>query len=134
MKHEERKMKNLIKISLFLFFFVSSQTEIFAEKKAQISFEKTTHDFDKVYLGSGSVKYCFVFQNNGDEPLIIKDVRTSCGCVYGSWTKKPVAPSDTGSVCVIYKNNVSGAFNKTVRVISNAEKTSLMVKGKTVRK
>ena len=113
----------------FLFPFEAS-----AEKKTQIAFEKTEHDFGEIYLGSGSIKHCFVFQNEGEEPLLVKDVRSSCGCVYGSWTKKPVAPGDTGSVCIIYKNNVSGAFRKTLKVISNAEKTSLTVKGITVRK
>jgi len=124
---------------LFLFFsFVYIPSFLFfeasAEKKIQIAFEKTEYDFGEIYLGSGSVKHCFVFQNEGEEPLLVKDVRSSCGCVYGSWTKKPVAPGDTGSVCIIYKNNVSGAFRKTLKVISNAEKTSLTVKGITVRK
>jgi len=108
--------------------------EASAEKKTQIAFEKTEHDFEEIYLGSGSVKHCFIFQNEGEEPLLVKDVRSSCGCVYGSWTKKPVAPGDTGSVCITYKNNMSGTFRKTLKVISNAGNTSLTVKGITVRK
>ncbi|MDR1730161.1 MAG: DUF1573 domain-containing protein [Prevotellaceae bacterium] len=125
------------RISFFLlFFFISSFVAFyaFAGEKPRIIFQKTEHDFGEVHLGSGAVEYCFVFQNEGKEPLLIKDVRSSCGCVYGSWIKKPVAPGDSGSVCVVYKNNRSGVFRKTVKVISTAGKTTLHVKGSTVRK
>ncbi len=128
---------SLIKTSLCLLSFLylpAFSSGAFAEKKTKIAFEKTEYDFGEVYLGSGAVKHCFVFQNGGKEPLLIKDVRSSCGCVYGSWTKKPVAPGDTGSVCIIYKNNMSGTFRKTLKVISNAEKTPLTIKGNTIRK
>ncbi len=125
------------KISIFLLFFYISTFaafKVFAGEKARITFLKAEYDFGEIYLGSGAVEHCFVFQNEGEEPLLIKDVRSSCGCVYGSWIKRPVAPGDSGSVCVIYKNNKSGTFRKTVKVISNAGKTSLVVKGNTVRK
>jgi len=120
----------------FSFFYISSffSFEISAEKKTQIAFEETEHDFGEIYLGSGAVKRCFVFRNEGENPLLVKDVRSSCGCVYGSWTRNPVSPGDTGSVCITYKNNISGSFRKTLKVISNAEKTSLTIKGNTVRK
>ena len=126
--------KRLLFILSFVYIPSFFSFEASAEKKTQITFEKTEHNFGEIYLGSGSVEHCFIFQNKGEEPLLVKSVRSSCGCAYGSWTKKPVAPGDTGSVCITYKNNMSGAFRKTLKVISNAEKTSLTVKGNTVRK
>jgi len=126
--------KNRILFFSFFWIFTLIVFETLAGGKARITFQETEHDFGEVYLGSGAVKYCFAFTNEGEEPLLIKDVRSSCGCVYGSWIKKPVAPGDSSSVCVIYKNNQSGAFRKTVKVISNARKISLVVRGSTVRK
>ncbi len=126
--------KNQFLFLLFAYIFFFSSFEAPAQEKEQIIFEKTEHDFGNVYLGEGAVEHCFVFRNEGEEPLLIKDVRSSCGCVYGSWIKKPVAPGDSGLVCVTYKNNMSGVFRKTVKVISNAGKTPLVVKGTTIRK
>lgn len=95
------------------------------------------YDFGKVELGSGPVEHRFVFRNEGKEPLLIKDVVASCGCVSPGWTKAPVAVGDTGSVFVRYKNNVSGVFHKSVKVYSTAKgskKTTLVIKGETVKK
>ncbi len=128
--YKKRRLFIHLLACIFSFFFFEAS----AQKKNQPAFYKTEHDFGEIYLGEGAVEYCFLFYNEGEEPLLIKDVRSSCGCVYGSWMKKPVAPGDSGLVCVTYKNNMSGAFRKTVKVISNAGKTSLAVKGNTVRK
>lgn len=104
---------------------------------ANISFEETEYDLRQVELGSGVVSHSYVFRNVGDKPLVIKDVRSSCGCTYASWTASPVAPGDTGSVCVFYKNNVSGSFHKTVKVISNSSRSThklpLVLKGESVK-
>ena len=61
---------------------------------AKIFFPETQHDFGIVKEGQ-KVEYTFKFQNNGTESLIIKDVKTSCGCTaavvsdntYKTWSK-----------------------------------------------
>lgn len=118
---------------VMLFSFVS----IAMYAKETMNWEAKEYDFGKVELGSGPINHRFVFKNEGKEPLLIKDVVASCGCVSAGWTKTPVAVGDTGSVCVRYKNNVSGVFHKTVKVISTAKgskKVPLMIKGETVKK
>lgn len=105
---------------------------------AEIKFEEEAYDLGKVELGSGAVSHSYVFKNVGDKPLIVKDVRSTCGCTYASWTASPVAPGDTGSVCVFYKNNVSGSFYKTVKVISNSSRSTrkkpIVLKGESVKR
>ena len=86
-----------------------------------INFKKTKHDFGILKEGiSASVK--FEFTNTGAKPLIIQDVKSSCGCTTPNWTKKPVPPGGSGYITVIYNTtNRPGKFTKTITVISNAD-------------
>ena len=59
---------------LVLVSFVNAQ-----QKGAFISFEKEVHDFGKIKEGDGKVEYKFMFTNTGDAPLIINNVKASCG-------------------------------------------------------
>lgn len=118
---------------IMLFSFVA--TALYAG--GSMEWSEKEYDFGKVELGSGPVEHRFVFKNEGKEPILIRDVQASCGCVSAGWTKTPVAVGDTGSVCVRYKNNVSGVFHKTVKVVSTAKgskKVPLKIKGETVKK
>jgi hypothetical protein len=44
-----------------------------------IEFETSEHNYGTIpYKGDGT--YDFVFKNTGKEPLLLKNVRSSCGC------------------------------------------------------
>ena len=45
-----------------------------------ITFEKTEHDFGKINEGDGRVSVVFSFKNEGMAPLVLSNVRASCGC------------------------------------------------------
>lgn len=100
--------------------------------KAKINFETLEHDFGTFKEEAGSQTYNFKFVNNGASPLILNNVRASCGCTTPQWTKEPVAPGEEGFIKVSYNpRNRPGPFNKTVTVSSNAENptTILRIKG-----
>ncbi|HUR10421.1 MAG TPA: DUF1573 domain-containing protein [Flavitalea sp.] len=40
----------------------------------------------------------FRFKNTGDKPLIIKNVRPSCGCTVADFPKEPIAPGQEGEI------------------------------------
>ena len=63
----------------------------------------------------------FRFRNTGEQPLIIKNVVSSCGCAEVTWNKRPIAPGKTDSLAVDFKANSLGQFNKTVEMICNTE-------------
>jgi hypothetical protein len=99
-----------------------------------IIFNKLEHDYGTVERGGDGL--CeFTFTNKGDKPLIVSNVRASCGCTVPQWTREPVASGEKGSVKVRYNTNITGAFNKTVIVNSNAanQMVSLRIKGKVVK-
>jgi len=86
---------------------------------AEITFEKTVNDYGSIKKnGDGSTE--FVFKNTGKKPLIIYDVKASCGCTTPIWPKEPINPGKTGTIKVAYDTKEIGVFSKTVNVSSNA--------------
>ena len=102
-----------------------------------ITFEKTEHDFGKINEGDGRVSTEFIFKNEGMAPLILSNVRASCGCTTPSWTKEPIEPGKTGTITVTYNpNGRPGRFQKTVTITSNASEPTkkVYIKGEVIPK
>lgn len=86
---------------------------------ATIYFPEMQHDFGKVKEGE-VVSYNFTFQNKGTQPLIIKDVKTSCGCTAAVVSEKNLSPGKSGSIKVdLDTSNRQGRMSRTVTVVSN---------------
>ena len=102
-----------------------------------ITFEKTEHDFGKIHEEDGRVSTVFEFKNEGMTPLVLSNVRASCGCTTPTWTKEPVEPGQTGSITVTYNpNGRPGRFQKTVTITSNASEPTkkVYIKGEVLPK
>jgi hypothetical protein len=104
--------------------------------KVDMVFDKTVdgitaHDFGSIVFGANG-KVDFIFTNMGKKPLVITDVKSSCGCTVPVWSKEPVAPGQKGSINVGYDTKIGGVFNKTVVVYSNANNSPvrLEIRGK----
>ena len=118
-------MKKFALICLFAtmaFGFANAQE---TEKKevpangAKITFAEMEHNYGTLQKG-GNGDCEFTFKNEGNEPLILSNVKASCGCTTPSYTQKPVMPGETGTIKVHYNTNNVGGFSKTVTVTSNA--------------
>ena len=102
-----------------------------------ITFEKTTHDFGKINEADGRVTTVFEFTNEGMVPLVLTNVRASCGCTTPKWTREPIEPGAKGNITVTYNpNGRPGRFQKTVTVTSKAATatTKLYIKGEVIPK
>ncbi|HLO58070.1 MAG TPA: DUF1573 domain-containing protein [Bacteroidales bacterium] len=92
-----------------------------AQEKPVISFSEKDYDFGTVRETDGLITHEFKFTNDGKVPLIINDVKSSCGCTVPSWPHEPVLPGKSATVKVTFNpENQSGAIGKTVKIISNA--------------
>lgn len=112
-----KQMLRLVFVSGFVILAFSAMAQ-----KPQIVFENLEHDFGAFKESDGVQTTTFKFTNKGDVPLVLSNVRASCGCTTPKWTREPVAPNGTGEIQVSYDpRNRPGAFNKTVMVSSNAE-------------
>ncbi len=88
-------------------------------QKAEFKFNEEKHDFGKLPQGT-PVTTVFEFTNIGKEPLILTEVRPTCGCTIADYTKTPVKSGDKGTIKITYNEAVASAFNKTIVVKSNA--------------
>lgn len=98
-----------------------------------IAFEKTVHDYGTISQGADG--HCeFTFTNKGKKPLVITEVRASCGCTVPDWTKEPILPGKTGVIKANYNTAIPGNFNKSITVRSNAANSVviLRIKGQVV--
>ncbi|MCE5204768.1 MAG: DUF1573 domain-containing protein [Porphyromonadaceae bacterium] len=99
----------------------------------QIAFSKTLHSFGKIHkTESDTVSVNFTFSNIGINPLIIKKVDVSCGCLSANYSKYPIKKDSIGFIRVtVNPKLLNGSFNKSVFVTSNSinEVDLLKVKG-----
>lgn len=86
---------------------------------AKIFFPETQHDFGKVPEGK-KVEYTFKFENKGTESLVIKDVKTSCGCTAAVVSNSTIKPGQVGSIKVDFDTKSrQGRNSKSITVVSN---------------
>ncbi len=93
----------------------------------EFKFESTTIDYGKIALGSEG-KRVFEFTNIGEAPLIIKDIKSTCGCTVPKKPEAPIMPGQKGQIEVSYDTKRPGGFSKAITVISNAKKSRTMLK------
>ncbi|MGL4907894.1 MAG: DUF1573 domain-containing protein, partial [Bacteroidales bacterium] len=83
----------------------------------------------------GLVTYAFEFANTGKTPIIITDVKSSCGCTTPEWTKQPVLPGKTGSIKAIFDpKDRPGIFDKEITVATKTEQIKLKISGEVLPK
>ncbi len=60
------------------------------------------------------------FTNKGDKPLVIKEVKASCGCLDVSFPKNAIAAGSRGEIDITFDAKMLGSFYKEVEVQTNA--------------
>ncbi len=118
-------MKNLIAI---LFVSLISLGSFAQEKKvAKIEFKTTVIDYGTIEKGSNGVR-TFEFTNTGNAPLVISNVKSTCGCTVPKKPKDPIMPGETGEIEVKYDTKRVNPIRKTITVFSNAETPTVALK------
>ena len=127
-------MKKLMLICAVIlgFAFTASAQD---NEKAEFKFNEEKHDFGKVPQGT-PVTTVFEFTNIGKEPLILSEVRPTCGCTIADYTKTPVKSGEKGTIKITYNAAFVSPFTKTIVVTSNATTPSknLIIVGEVIAK
>ncbi len=88
-------------------------------KFPKMSFNTEQIDFGRHKEGA-ILDTVFVFTNTGDAPLIISNVRSSCGCTIPQWPKHPIQPGETGKIKVRFNSHHKKGHNiKTITIYDN---------------
>lgn len=115
------------KLVFYMMMLVASISYASAQGKADIKFDKTTHDFGTFSEKNPVVNCVFTFTNVGDGPLVIHQAVASCGCTVPEYTQEPVMPGKSGKIKVTYNGTgkYPGYFKKSITLRTNA-KTEMM--------
>jgi hypothetical protein len=128
------------KFALILFigvigFSVNAQKQAILKKADEnapiFKFETEVVNYGDIARNSDG-KRIFKFTNVGKSPLIITNVKGSCGCTVPTSPKEPIMPGQVGEIEVKYATNRIGPFSKTVTITSNATEANkvITIKGK----
>ena len=133
--HKMPLMKSILFAAML---FISSM--LCAQNGPKIVFKDkdNTLDYGTVTKETDNGERIFEFTNTGDQPLIIKNVQSTCGCTVPSKPEQPIMPGKTGEIKVKYNMN-PGPIRKTITVETNAVNVeggmvALKIKGEVIVK
>jgi hypothetical protein len=123
-----------MKFFALLIFSISFSTISYCQNKSGPSIEFDSLEFDFGTITQGDMVECeFTFTSDGSHPLVITQVRPSCGCtVADDFPKQPLKKGEKGVIKVKFDSSGKmGLQNRTVSVITNASEgaVTLYIKG-----
>jgi hypothetical protein len=81
----------------------------------------SARDFGKIPEGQ-KLDVAFRFRNTGTTPLVIGQVRPSCGCTIAEQPQEPIAPGSEGQIKAVFNSDGrSGINHKTLFVTANTK-------------
>jgi hypothetical protein len=122
-------MKRILALSLLLsaVYFAGAQTATPAPDPLVL--KEAEHDFAQIPQGK-PVYYTFTVVNTGSTPLVLQEVKATCGCTTPEWDHEPIAPGATAPIKVGYNAAGEGNFEKYINITYNGDKTKqLKIKG-----
>jgi hypothetical protein len=115
----ESKGNNIIYLSVNIQEDFSKLSKEEREKAPAITFENRVLDFGSIRQGE-SVEHDFAFSNTGKSDLVIRRVRSGCGCTATEPQKTLLRPGESSSIKAVFNSGgFSGRQSKTITVISN---------------
>ncbi|MBK9017415.1 MAG: DUF1573 domain-containing protein [Saprospiraceae bacterium] len=119
-----------MKSFLFILSFLAFGAMAAQAQGPVMTFEVTTVDYGTIEKGADPVRH-FKFTNTGNEPLIIKSAKGSCGCTVPTYPQEPIMPGESANIDVRYDTQRVGNFNKQVTLTTNEtpDTHTLTIKG-----
>ncbi len=124
-------------LTLLFALSVNAQTAVAVAEKSiapAISWDQTTSEFGEIEQNK-PVTAEFVLTNNSDQPLLLTNVKSTCGCTVPKYQEEPILPGEQTTIKATYNAKKEGAFVKTVKVFTslNDQPIPLTLKGKVVK-
>ena len=85
-----------------------------------IKVEKPSITLGDIVLGE-SEEAIFILTNTGENPLVIMDAATTCGCAEPTFDKRPAKPGDNLQIKVRMTPKDKGFFNEVITVKCNTQ-------------
>lgn len=118
-----------------IFLTIFSPPTLFGASPA-IRFQKDVFTFQSILEGE-FVEVTFEFSNGGEEPLVIHDAVTSCGCTTADYPSHPLKPGEKGKIKTTFKSTGHGGDNDIRLLVKSNDPTvpakTLRIRGKVIR-
>lgn len=119
---------------LFLILVFNIHCSVFNIFLAQpeIKFDDKTKKFEKTKAGE-ILYFEYFFTNTGNQPLVVSEVKVSCGCTKPEFPAEPVKPQEKGAIKVSFDTKGKiGYQDRVLEVISNAKNSPEKIRFKGV--
>ena len=97
-----------------------------AKGDAVLGIERFEHDFGEIW-DLEKQETTFGFENKGEGPLIIEEVKASCGCTTPTLTKTTYLPGEKGTLEIAFAPKGNGRQTKTLTVRCNDPKRPVTI-------
>lgn len=131
-------MVKYIAVAIILFIFAGIPAfagDMKNKPVPRISCEERVYDFG-TKDNTLKVKHTFIIKNSGDADLVIRKIKTTCGCTVAELSNKTIAPGETADLNAIFTlRNRHGHQQKSIKITSNDPKQptlALYLKGEAV--
>ena len=104
-----------------------AKTDIPNPNAGVLSFETEEIDYGTIKQDADGVKV-FKFTNTGKNPVVITQVKTSCGCTVPTYSREPVLAGASGEIQIKYDTKRIGKFTKTITIMSNASEPNKVIR------
>ena len=86
-----------------------------------MTFDKKNHDFGTIVDGTPQ-ETIFNYTNTGDAPLVITEIKSTCGCtVPQDWSRAPLLPNESSQFTVKFNGKGINKTSKTVTIKANTQ-------------
>ena len=138
-------MKKIIYLFAFNFVLTSCGDDPFSKVKSEnvksaavrdntpfkypvMSFDRKVHDFGTIDDGVPQ-ETVFSYTNTGEAPLVISDIKSTCGCtVPQDWSRAPLLPGESSKFTVKFNGKGANKTTKTVTINANTQNGSESVR------
>ena len=138
-------MKKIIYLLAIMFVFTSCGDDPFSKVKSEnvksaevrdntpfkypiMTFDRKVHDFGTIDDGAPQ-ETVFSYTNTGDAPLVISEIKSTCGCtVPQDWSRAPLLPGESSQFTVKFNGKGANKTTKTVTVNANTQNGSESVR------
>ncbi len=122
------KCINKIRLFVALFVIMFASMQILWAQDAALRFDTVKWDFGEIVEDAGSVEHTFNFQNISSAPVVILNVKSSCGCTTTEYSRKPIKAGEKGSIKVVFDPvNRPGHFRKAIKISTSAAEQPMEV-------
>ncbi len=119
-ERDDTTMRNMLLLPLLLLCTHAAMGQKY--EGAHLAVTDAFHNFGDVPRRGGDLVWEFEIANDGAEPLVILQTRTTCTCLKASFPRRPLAPGERAAIRVVYEphKNEPGTFSKVIQVYSNS--------------